>query len=887
MPYVSLEWLGAHVDVPADATVAELAADLVKVGLEEERIVPPAVQGPLVVGKVLTLDPKAQSNGKVINYCRVDVGEQFNDAPGTGAEPSELPSRGIICGAHNFKVGDHVVVSLPGAVLPGDFAIAARKTYGHVSDGMICSEAELGLADSAEGIIVLEEFLPGEVPAPGTDAIKLLGLGEETLEINITPDRGYCFSMRGVAREYSHSTGVQFHDPALVGNLVKEVPAANAEGFPVLIKDDAPIRGHIGCDRFVTRIVRSVNPAAPTPDWMVRRIVAAGMRPISLTVDITNYVMLDLGQPLHAYDLAQVSAPIVVRRAKAGESLVTLDEAKRELHVEDLLITDSPDGEGSRALGLAGVMGGASSEVTDKTTDVLIEAAHFDPITIARAARRHHLPSEASKRFERGVDPQLPAVAAQRVVDLLVEYGGGIAGPEVFDEDNTVAMPSLEFQVDAATKLIGVEYSRDDVVSALTKIGCEVSGEGDVLTVVPPTWRPDLVGSAHLVEEIARLGGYDELPSVVPQARISEAGLSDSVALRRQVAQALAASGHTQVISYPFIGQSHDLQGFAEDDPRRQALALANPIANDAPRLRTSILDTLLTVAQRNIARGNSSLSLYELGMVTRPAGTPAAVMPEVQTPSVEQVAAIRSQVPAQPWHVGGVLAGSTAPEGVLVDRRSYDWADAIESAQLVASTIGVELLVAQPILEGEVPAHINPRALQGQGIEVVTRDSLAPFHPGRVAQLRIKVGKKQQTVGYAGELHPRVVDAFNLPRRACAFELDLQALGQVTGLSPLQVSPISTYPMGKEDIAVIVDEQITAGELLADIMRTGGELLEDAYLFDVYRSDQLPEGKKSLAFSLQTRGSDHTLTAEEQATVRERVLASLAKRFGAEHRSA
>ena len=431
MPYVPVEWLREHADVPSGTTAAELAADLVKVGLEEERIVPPAITGPLVVGKVLTRDAKKQTNGKVINYCRVDVGAEYNDAAGTGREPSELPSRGIVCGAHNFDAGDSVVVCLPGAVLPGDFAISARKTYGHVSDGMICSERELGLGSDHGGIIVLDQWLAahgheGEAPpAPGTNAIGLLGLGEEVLEVNITPDRGYCFSMRGIAREYSHATGARFTDPADAADAAlypHGVAPAGDSGFEVRIPDDpSPVRGRPGADRYVARIVRGIDPTAPSPKWMRDRLTAAGMRPISLAVDVTNYVMLDLGQPLHAFDLAKLHAPIVVRRAAVGETLAFLDDVTRTLDAADLVISDSPDGPGSRVLVLAGVFGGADTEVDARTTDILIEAAHFDPVSIARSARRHRLPTESSKRNERGVDPALAPVAAQRAVDLLVE----------------------------------------------------------------------------------------------------------------------------------------------------------------------------------------------------------------------------------------------------------------------------------------------------------------------------------------------------------------------------------------------------------------------------------------------------------------------------------
>src|SRR5690606_18190186 len=298
-------------------------------------------------------------------------------------------------------------------------------------------------------------------------------------------------------------------------------PAPTPDGFAVRVQDDAPINGVVGCDRFVTRIVRGIDPSAPTPAWMKHRLEASGMRSISLAVDVTNYVMLDLGQPLHAYDLAEVAGPIVVRRATAGERLTTLDDVDRALDPEDLLITDSPDGDGSRVLGLAGVMGGASSEVSETTTDVLVEAAHFDQITVARTSRRHKLSSEAAKRFERGVDPLLPPVAAQRVVDLLVELGGGTADPAVSDLDDTAAaLPRpIELKVTEPTRLVGVEYTPEQVRGTLEEIGATVepAGEG-VLTVTPPTWRPDLTGPADLVEEVVRIQGYGQVPSVLPSA---------------------------------------------------------------------------------------------------------------------------------------------------------------------------------------------------------------------------------------------------------------------------------------------------------------------------------------------------------------------------------
>lgn len=864
MPYVPLSWLAEHVAVPPGTTAEDLAADLVRVGLEEEQVVPAAVTGPLVVGRVLTIETETHKNGKAIRYCRVDVGH-LNDAPGTGAESSDLPSRGIVCGAHNFAVGDSVVVCLPGAVLPGPFPISARKTYGHVSDGMICSERELGLGEDHDGIMVLDRKL-AEVPEPGTDALALLGLGEEVLEINVTPDRGYCFSMRGVAREYGHATGAAFTDPGLPESLPGGPPlAATADGFGVEVHDDAPIGGP-GCDRFVARIVRGIDPAAPSPDWMRRRLTAAGMRPISLAVDVTNYVMLDLGQPLHAYDLALLAAPIVVRRARPGETIVTLDDVARVLDPQDLLITDSPGGPGTRIQGVAGVMGGALAEVTADTTDVLVEAAHFDPVSVARSARRHKLPSEAAKRFERGVDPALQAVAAQRVVDLLVEYGGGTADPAVTDVDATTAPTAVPFALSEVARLTGVDHPAATIVDVLERIGCTVVPAGDApagdapdrvsdgvghVLVTPPTWRPDLVGPAHLVEEVARLTGYDLIDSVLPVAPAGR-GLTRGQRQRRDVARALADHGLTEVLSYPFIGDVHDRLGLPADDVRRVTLRLANPMADDAPGMRTSLLDTLLDVARRNVARGTGDVGVFELGLVTRPAGVGVAPAPGVEDrPSEAELAALAAAVPAQPRHVAGVMAGR-AETGMLGSGRAVDWADAVAAVRTVAAALGVAVTVAA--------------------------DDVAPWHPGRCAQVRAG----DAVVGHAGELHPRVVAAFDLPARAVAFELDLDALSAAVARTPVQAVPVSTYPVAKEDFAFVVAAGVPADAVRAVVARAAGELAEDVRVFDVFTGEQVGAGKKSVAVAVRLRAADRTLSAEDVAGVRRAVVAAAETELGA-----
>lgn len=927
MPLVPTQWLAEHVEIPEGLTAQELAAALVKVGLEEETIHSAEVTGPVVVGKVLARSPEKQKNGKVVNYCRVDVGEH-NDAPGTGKEPSDLPSRGIICGAHNFDVGDYVAVSLPGAVLPGGFAISARKTYGHLSDGMICSALELGLGEDHDGIIVLaaagdDEAAKG-LPGVGCDVLPYLGIGGETLEINITPDRGYCFSMRGVAREYHHSTGAAFTDRGLPesrqnfldpGEKADSIPSSTESGFAVEVRDESPIHGNVGCDRFVTRIVRGIDPKAESPKWLRDRLTAAGMRPISLAVDATNYVMLDLGQPLHAYDLDKMRGPIVVRRARAGEKHTTLDDVERTLDPEDLLITDDA---AERVLGIAGVMGGADTEITGETVNVLIEAAHFDPVSIARSARRHKLASEASKRFERGADPELPPVAAQNVVDLLVEYGGGTVGDEVFDLRTFPAPEAQDFRLSEVERLTGLGLSDERIIGVLREIGCEVevpgdgasgafgepnanrpapAGDGSVdgsgaaegsdtekfaaekyesgalkgaettVRVTPPTWRPDLVGPAHFVEEVARLVGYDEIPVRLPRANVGR-GITAVQRARRDAARTLAEQGWVQVLSYPFVSaEAFERQAIAAGDERRRLLRLANPLQEDAPCLRSSILDSLLETARLNVSRSNPSVAVFEQGLVTRPGNlVPASPAGVGARPSDAELKALHCAIPSQPHHVAGVACGPKTPAAYGYTPEPWDWRDAIEAAFGVAASAGV-------------------------GVVAVAAER-APWHPGRCAQIELESGPVKRTVGYAGELAPAVCKAWGLPARSVAFEVDMDALtGAGNGddqaafnAAPLEVRPVTTAPPAKEDIALVVDSDVTAAEIENVIRKAAGDLLESAVLFDVYTGDQVGEGKKSLAFALRFR-SDHTLSAEETAAVRKRIVKA-ARKSGAELRA-
>ena len=824
---VPISWLGEWVDLPDDVTLEHVHAALVSVGFEEEDVHGFEVTGPVVVGRVIERSPEPQSNGKTINWCQVDVGE---DAP-----------RGIVCGAHNFEAGDLVVVSLPGAVLPGPFPISARKTYGHVSDGMIASERELGLGDEHGGILRLADR--GLDAEPGDDAIALLGLADSAVEINVTPDRGYALSIRGVAREYSHSTGARFTDPA------GAVAVQPADGFEVRVDDSAPIRGRAGCDGFAARVVRGVDATRPSPPWMVARLRLAGVRSISLPVDITNYVMLELGQPTHAYDLAKLSGGIVVRRAAPGETLETLDGQTRALHAEDLLITDD-----SGAIGLAGVMGGLATEVTDGTTDILVEAAHFDPVTVARTARRHKLWSEASKRFERGADPTLGPVAAQRVADLLVELAGGTLdalGATLLAPIPSAAIDLPEGWID---HLIGVDYSADEVVDSLTAIGCEVASTATGWSVTPPPWRPDLIDRPGLAEEVARIVGYDRIPSVLPIAPPGR-GLTRAQRLRRLAAATLASAGLTEVLAYPFLSAADNQRFGSADGAPVPTVSLANALDPNAAVLRTSLIPGLVQVARRNRSRGLTDLAIFEVGHVYRPGadqrvGTAELPAP-AQRPSDEVLAELTSGLPAQPWLVGALFVGDAVLKQVGQAAVPSGLGDAIAAARHLAAALGVPLRVEQ--------------------------GSHAALHPGRTA--RLLTGDTE--LGFAGELLPALAEEVDLPRVVAVVELDLDALIDTAG-EQVGGAPLSGYPAATQDVTLVVPVDIVAGDVVAAIVEGAGELLEDARLTDDYRGTGVPEGSKALTLALRFRAPDRTLTQAEATESKLAGVALATSRLGA-----
>ncbi|TMR41219.1 phenylalanine--tRNA ligase subunit beta [Actinomadura geliboluensis] len=826
-----LSWLREYVELPADVTGRALAAELIAAGLEVETVEQAGadIVGPLVVGEVLAFEDLTGFK-KPIRYCQVDVG----DANGTG-EPQN-----IVCGATNFAAGDRVVVILPGGVLPGGFEIGARKTYGHLSEGMICSVTELGIGDDHSGILVL----PPDAPV-GADAVELLGLRDDVLDIAVTPDRGYALSIRGIAREAATAYGVPFKDPADVELPAEDGPGDGGGAYPASIGDPS------ACDRFVLREVRGFDPDAETPMWMRVRLHRAGMRPVSLAVDITNYLMLELGQPLHAFDRSKLTGPIVVRRAAPGEKLETLDHVQRTLDPDDILITDE-----SGPISMAGTMGGLATEIDDRSSDMVIEAAHFDAMGTARMSRRHRLHSEASHRFERGVDRELPLYASYRAVRLLAELGGAEVVPGVTHAEAPVERVEITMPAGHPDEVAGVSYGRDAVVRRLEQVGCAVAGE-DVLTVTPPSWRPDLTDPADLAEEVIRLEGYEDIPARAPRPAAGQ-GLTPHQRVRRRVGRALAGAGYVEALAFPFIAEK-DLDGLQlpADDARRRTLRLANPMSEQEPLLRTTLLPGLLKALALNVGRGFGDTALFELGVVFRPRPDAPDRAPRLAVdrgPTAEEIAELEAALPDQPHRVAVVLSGDREPAGWWGEGRPALWADAIEAARTVAREVGVEL--------------------------TAKADQHAPWHPGRCAALYAG----DTLVGHAGELHPRVTKAYGLPARSCAMELELRRLGEPVSV---RAPHVSSYPVATQDVALVVDAGVPAADVESALRDGAGDLLEAIRLFDVYTGEQAGEGRKSLAYSLRFRAPDRTLTAEEASQARDSAVAAASERTGAVLRGA
>jgi phenylalanyl-tRNA synthetase beta chain len=883
---VPLSWLTEYAPLDESVPPAEVAKRLTAAGLEVETVeaVGDDVSG-VVVGQVLDIE-ELTGFKKPIRYCRVSTGDQ---------------TREVICGAANFAVGDKVPFAMPGAVLPGGFEIGAKKAYGRMSEGMICSARELAIGEDHSGILVLDPDAP-----LGEDFAGYAGLADHVLDIAVTPNMGYALSIRGVARELAIAFSVPYTDPADTG-LPDGVETVNPDVYPASIEDPT------ACDRFVLREAHGFDPAAATPLWMRVRLARAGMRGVSLAVDITNYLMVELGQPMHAFDKHALSGPVVVRRARPGERLETLDHVVRDLDPDDILITDS-----SGPISMAGTMGGLATEISESSRDLVVEAAHFSARGTARMSRRHRLFSESSYRFEREVDRELPVRGSAKAVALFGSLGGATIVPGCTHAQVDVPTVTISMAADYPGRVAGVTYSRDTVVRRLRQVGCEVTeADGEnappaaeaeaapasappprprpagaarkaalnrharhdhgkhesgvlLLTVVPPSWRADLRQPADLAEEVIRLEGYDNVPVKMARAT-SGRGLTDAQRMRRTIGRTLAGAGYVEVISSSFASAADwDRLQLAPDDPRRRATRISNPLSEDEPFLRTTLLPGLLRVLARNLGRGFGDLALQEMGLVFRPGPGPQLAAPVLRVdrgPAVAELTEIEAALPHQPLRVAVVLTGDYDAAGWWGPGRPAGWQDAIEAARTV-------LRVSRVPYQIEAGQH-------------------EPWHPGRCAAVYVTGDDGDQVLaGHAGELHPRVLQAFKLPERVCAAELDLSVIGAaVAGLPPVQAPVISAYPVATQDVALVVAESVPAARVAAALTAgadgaDGGGLLEDVRLFDVYTGEQVADGHKSLAYRLRFRAPDRTLTDEETTAARDAAVAEAGREVGAVLRS-
>jgi phenylalanyl-tRNA synthetase beta chain len=814
-----LSWIKEFVDIPASITAEQISDGLIRVGFEVEEIIHQGADltGPLKFAKVLSIEEITEFK-KPIRYVGLDCGEG--------------KTRYVICGATNFAVGDLIVAALPGAVLPGDFKIGARETYGKTSNGMICSGRELGISDDHAGIMV---FAEGEVTIGG-DAIEALQINDVIFDVAVNPDRGYALSIRGIAREVAGSLGLKFTDPVDALRTLKFAETGKGVTAKIGEKWSASV--------FYVRTLSNFDPKATTPIWMRRRIEKMGMRSISLVVDITNYVMLELGQPLHAFDKSKIKGGLTIKLAGKAQKFKTLDGVERTLDPNDLMVCDD-----EQPLALAGTMGGLSSEISETTTDIALEAVHFCEVCIARNSRRHKLSSEASRRLERSVDPSLAEFASARFVQLLTAHSSAQHVATVVDGE-PIYPPLVTIDPAYVSKTLGFDIPAKKVAEVLRVIGCDVDEKS--FTIDPPSWRADLLTAADFTEEVARMIGYDKIPSVLPP-RPLHATLTPTQKRRRAVATMLGSRGLAEVQTFPFTNQATiDSMGFVGE--RAATYKVANPMSEEFPLMRVHLVPGLIEVAQRNISRGAKDFAIFEMGSIFRSSQKlVSAISPDLsKRPGQKIIDEIFASVPPQGYHVAGLFVGKTENENWQGKARAYNWQDAIAYAQDILALCNLEWTVA--------------------------RSDLAPWHPGRCAELIVN----EKAVAHAGELHPRIVAAYGLPERSVAFAVALGALPESALVRP---TTVGTMPAAVQDVALIVDSTVSAADVEGALRAGAGDLLESITLFDRY--DKIGDGKISLAFTLVFRAQDRTLTGEEVSAMREAATAVAASKFGAVVRTA
>ncbi len=783
----SERWLRTIVDPPLDT--AALAAKLTMSGLEVEAVEPaaPPFDG-VVVARIESVAP--HPNADRLRLCTVDAGQRERLS--------------IVCGAPNAAAGMKAPLALVGAKLPGGLEIKRASVRGIESAGMLCSERELGISDDAAGLMALAADAP-----VGMNVREALALDDALITLKVTPNRADCLSLVGVARDVAAITGTAFTPP----------PAA-AVAVTSAARRDVRVDDSQACPRFVSRTIERIDPKAPTPQWMRQRLERSGIRSISAVVDVTNYVMLELGQPLHAYDERELDGEIVVRFARAGEKLTLLNGQTLDLEPDLLLVCDS-----GKPLGLAGIMGGEHSGIGDTTTTVLLEGAFWNPAVIQGKSRRFGFASDAGYRFERGVDFGGCAAAVERATQLIIDICGGNAGPLGDARGELPARAAVRLRPSRVARILGIDVPATTIASCLERLRISFVRDGADFIATPPSWRFDIAIEEDLIEEIARLVGYDAIPAasaahVQRMLPAPEATITPS-SLRRR----LIDRDYQEAITFSFVSASDEAALFPDRDAATAPIAVLNPIASHLDTMRTTLIGGLLDVLRTNVARKHDRLRIFELGRVFLRDGA-----------SIDQ-----------PLRIGGLAYGDAAGE---------QWGEKKRAADFYDIKRDVETLVAPRTIATERAEH-------------------PALHPGRCASVRVA----EQTIGWIGELHPRLARRYELPKAPVLFELDLAPLTE----RPLPIArPVSKLPVARRDFAVLVDESLPWRDVANALAQASPPQVDTVRLFDVYRGQELPAGKKSLAILVLIQDTERTLTDAEINGIVSELVRVLAQKFGA-----
>ena len=795
---VSYKWLQEYIDF--DYTPEELAAKLTMAGLEVDDVVyqDEGLEN-VVIGEILEI--KEHPNADKLSICQVDLGTTKEE---------------IVCGAKNMEEGDKVPTAPVGTTLPNGMEIDEVELRGVKSRGMLCSADELGLQEErAEGLMILDSNLE-----TGSQFAKALELDDIIFELDLTPNYSDCLSMIGVAREVAAMTGNQLQLPEVeysaTGPEVKELTSIEVEDEDL-------------CPRYTVRVIKDVK-VKESPLWLQRRLKAAGIRPINNIVDITNYILMEFGQPLHAFDYDQLTENrIVVRRAKSGEKLLTLDDEERELDEDMLVIADAQE-----PICVAGVMGGANSEVTERTTNILLESANFDSISIRQTAKKLGLHSESSHRFERGVDVNSTDLASQRAIKLILDLAGGEVAKGVIDlYPNPVEPLELNLNVNRINRLLGTDIGEDEMIELLTNLEFEVEKENDNLIVKVPTFRGDISREADLVEEIARMYGYDQIEPVLASGPILQGKKTWQQSLEDKTLNLLTGLGLTEVKTFSFTSQTiFDEIKLPEDSDLRDTVKLNNPLSSEHEVMRTTLLPNLLEVLNRNISRNVDEVKIFELGRTFTPQ---------------------EGELPEERLLLSGALMEKNENEIWDLDASNFF------------------------ALKGVIEEYFTALNIEDYEFNNSEHPSL---HPGRTAIIKVK----GEEVGILGEVHPDLIDNYDLLPRTVLFELEFEIIVKHAN-DDLVYSELPKYPASTRDIALVVDVEVTSQELENIINEVAGDLLETIELFDLYQGKQVEAGTKSLAYSLTYRAPDRTLTDDEINKLQSQIEDRLDEEFGAKIR--